>query len=419
MTETIPHIPITPIPAPSSTDLDDVDNTYPLLQDLTIQDVVGPEAANRQPRALDVRTETIRGVLNQIVDIANALNANLLHRDGTSVGSYMRGELSMTNPTTAVAHRVTNTAVGVAAQDGVIKSQLDTLQTFVDGLQSGLTQYVKRDGSTPMTGNLNLGTHKVSNATSGVADDELITLGYATVQLDALVNGYVNRDGSIGMTGNLDMGGFRITNLDLSALTDDGDGVARSHLITAINTIAAIPTGTILFYAGWITSPPPPDGWLICDGRAVSRTTYSVLFALIGETYGVGNGSSTYNLPDFRGRIAMGLDNMGGTSADVVTDVAADSLGGTMGLETHTLVSGELPAHTHTYDDQYVAGTAGGAFVGPSVTNATSVLDEQVGRVTGSVGGGAAHNNVQPVMAVNVLIKYLVLFFALPFALYL
>jgi hypothetical protein len=79
MTEQIPHIPITQIPAPTSIDLTDTDNVYPLLEDLTTADSAGPEAANRQPRALDVRTETIRSVLNQIVDIANALNTNLLN----------------------------------------------------------------------------------------------------------------------------------------------------------------------------------------------------------------------------------------------------------------------------------------------------------------------------------------------------
>ena len=210
------------------------------------------------------------------------------------------------------------------------------------------------------------------------------------------------------MTGDLNLGSNKVTDLDLGTPLADGDGISRAYLLTVLSIIAETPPGTIAPFAGDVSISGPPIGWLLCDGQAVSRTTYAPLDTLMsaaGYPYGNGDGSTTFNVPDFRGRIAMGLDNMGGTSANIVQDAAADTLGGTLGAETVVLSTSHLPLHTHTYDDQYVAGTSGGAFVGPNVTNTASQLDS-TSRTTGSTGSGAAHENVQPTMAMNVLIKF-------------
>lgn len=74
-------------------------------------------------------------------------------------------------------------------------------------------------------------------------------------------------------------------------------------------------TGTVLPFAG----SAAPDGWILCYGQAVSRTAYANLFAVIGTTFGTGDGSTTFNLPDLRGRIAAGKDNMGGSAAGRLT----------------------------------------------------------------------------------------------------
>ena len=118
------------------------------------------------------------------------------------------------------------------------------------------------------------------------------------------------------------------------------------------------PTGVIMSYAG--TTAPNAD-WLLCDGSAVSRTTYSVLFALVSTSFGTGDGSTTFNVPDLRGRVAIGLDNLGGSSADRITDANADDLNNTGGGSESTTSTGsvgtsggtaittaQMPAHTHT-----------------------------------------------------------------------
>ena len=70
-------------------------------------------------------------------------------------------------------------------------------------------------------------------------------------------------------------------------------------------------TGSLIAFAG----ATAPQGYVLCDGRAVSRTTYSALFRTIGTTYGAGDGSTTFTVPDLRGRALFGADAMGGTAA--------------------------------------------------------------------------------------------------------
>jgi len=97
-----------------------------------------------------------------------------------------------------------------------------------------------------------------------------------------------------------------------------------------------IPTGIIEMFAG----STAPNGWLICNGDAVSRSAYSDLFKIIGTTYGVGNSNSTFTLPDMRGRCPIGV----GTGASLT----ARTLGSNVGAETATLAETNLPSHTHT-----------------------------------------------------------------------
>ena len=138
----------------------------------------------------------------------------------------------------------------------------------------------------------------------------------------------------------------------------------------------------------------PPSGWIFCDGAAVSRVTYAELFAAIGTTYGAGDGSTTFNLPDLRGRVPVGLD---------LTQIEFDNLGEKGGAKTHTLTQAEMPSHTHTVkgysgvDDLNFTGL-NGAF---AAADAVTPFDQQ----TAATGGGAAHNNLQPYNVVNFIIS--------------
>jgi microcystin-dependent protein len=103
------------------------------------------------------------------------------------------------------------------------------------------------------------------------------------------------------------------------------------------------PTGSVIAFAG---SSAPTD-WLLCYGQAVSRTTYASLFAIVSTTYGVGDGTTTFNLPDLRGRTVAGVDNMGGSDAGRL-DIA-NSSGVVVGSQYVTLTSAQsgVPAHSH------------------------------------------------------------------------
>lgn len=96
-----------------------------------------------------------------------------------------------------------------------------------------------------------------------------------------------------------------------TALVTQDQGMARGHM----GADAALPAGLGPFpFAGTAA----PSGWLLCFGQAVSRSTYAALFAAIGTLYGAGDGSTTFNLPDCRGRSPFGKDDMGGTAAGVL-----------------------------------------------------------------------------------------------------
>lgn len=134
-----------------------------------------------------------------------------------------------------------------------------------------------------------------------------------------------------------------------------GDGAASARVIAdgavGLAELAAevlnrlSPIGSVQDYAG--SGDPAGGAWLLCDGRAVSRATYAALFTAIGTTYGAGDGSTTFNLPDFRGRVAVGPDNMGTAAGDAARLAGPDARGQVGGAENVALTEAQLPAHTH------------------------------------------------------------------------
>lgn len=163
-----------------------------------------------------------------------------------------------------------------------------------------------------------------------------------------------------------------------------------------------VPPGTVMQYAG----SSVPSGWLDCDGSAVSRTTYAALFSAIGITWGPGDGSTTFNVPDLRGRAAIGV----GTGSGLTNRV----LGVNGGSETQALTTAELASHTHTVTDpghshlQTGYGSAGAAIVAAGANFAavpTNTVSNTTGITIGSAGSGNAHNNMQPFANLYHIIK--------------
>lgn len=155
----------------------------------------------------------------------------------------------------------------------------------------------------------------------------------------------------------------------------------------------AMPAGVVLPYAGGTA----PTGYLFCTGGAISRTTFAALFAVVGTTYGAGDGSTTFNLPDLRGRFPLGRDNMGGTAASRVTFLPATELGHAGGAQSHTLTITEMPPHNHGLKN--ATNTSGGnanTWAGNLTTDA----------VINSQGSGVPHNNMPPYIALNYIIKF-------------
>lgn len=174
-------------------------------------------------------------------------------------------------------------------------------------------------------------------------------------------------------------------------------------------------TGMVVPFAG----SSAPTGWLMCYGQAVSRTTYAALFALISTTYGTGDGSTTFNLPDLRGRAVFGVDNMGGSAASRVTagvsGITGTSLGATGGNEAmhqHSHANSlSDPGHTHYYHgtstpNSNVASVGSNNYGGSDLIVDGAVRSATTGiTITNANAGTGSSQNMPPAMLLNYIIK--------------
>lgn len=204
----------------------------------------------------------------------------------------------------------------------------------------------------------------------------------------------------------LDNTGSKIIDLAIASEATAKAGTNNTELMTPLRVkqAAAAPTGVIFPFAG----PSAPTDFLLCYGQSVSTSTYADLFATIGYTYG-GSGSS-FNVPDLRGRVVAGQDDMGGTSANRLTGqtggLNGDTLGGTGGAETHTLTEAQLPTHSHSMGEntRVQAGLDNGRAFSGTFTSSQNNSDN-ITYSTQNTGGDEAHNNVQPTIVLNYIIK--------------
>ena len=184
------------------------------------------------------------------------------------------------------------------------------------------------------------------------------------------------------------------------ATTQAGNAAtSASSAASAAQTIYdATNVGAVLDFTG----SSAPTKTLLAYGQAVSRTTYATYFALVGTTYGAGDGSTTFNMPDLRGRTAIGKDNMGGSAASRVTSSSTNganstTLGGAGGAETHTLTTAQLPDYAAGASNaRAVTSGAGGLSTGAGTGFASGSSS-----IALTNGSGSAHSNTQPWMALN------------------
>ena len=189
-----------------------------------------------------------------------------------------------------------------------------------------------------------------------------------------------------------------------AAIMQGRDGEAQSLLIVGlIGGSPGVPSGSVQAFAG----ASAPDGWLLCQGQAVSRTQYPILFGVIGTTYGSGNGSTSFNLPDYRGRTLVGVDS---SQSEFAT------LGKDGGAKTHTLTIDETPEHRHQfhgdngaesygYTLRYAHSSGGSAASGISGNFLTSHVHAPDGELVSGGGMDKPHNNLQPYLTAQFIIK--------------
>jgi microcystin-dependent protein len=175
-----------------------------------------------------------------------------------------------------------------------------------------------------------------------------------------------------------------LTNKTITGGTVNATTLQQGGVAAVLSTDSRLnPVGIVSPFAG----SSAPTGWLLCDGTAISRTTYSALFGVVGTTYGAGDASTTFNVPDLRGRTPIGA----GTGAGLT----ARTLGATTGVESVTLTAAQsgLPAHTHTNSASTT--TTGGSH-GHTATGSTSITggSHAHGHDISASGGGSHTHDV-------------------------
>lgn len=173
--------------------------------------------------------------------------------------------------------------------------------------------------------------------------------------------------------------------------TVSGTALSASNKVVDHATISGV-------ISMWGTTTAP-TGWLLCDGSAVSRSTYSVLFGILGTTYGAGNGTTTFNLPNLKGKVPVGYNS---------SETEFDAIGETGGEKTHLLTGEEsgIASHSHGQQD-WSSGTGSTKIISQTTSyNATPTTDRLPPTTTiANTNALSAHNNLQPYITLSFIIK--------------
>ena len=329
---------------------------------------------------------TMTGALTLAADPSSALHAaTKQYVDSVTTGAALRS-----NNLSDLANAVTARSNIAAAGTGVANT-FSQPQTFSGGIASSF----------------------VVKATGGNEGGEF---HLERPSSNSTLAGNVAFDSCLDLVRIFENGGtYRGAYIDLSKCAT---GVGSS-VVTSSDPTPLPPAGALMPYAG----AAEPSGWLFCNGREVSRSTYANLFSAIGTIYGAGNGSTTFNLPDLRGRIPVGHDSMGGVgpASRVTSTVSPDgqTLGAVGGNETHQLSPAQMPSHQHLVftntrltdinglnisSTNYAVRENDDASSSLNYRTKASATPASVG-LTSAAGSSLAHNNVQPSIILNYIIK--------------
>ena len=380
---------------------------------------------------LDSGTITVTTVGVQSSDFANdGFTVSLAGADLTGNKTITFPDINGTILTDANANLGAETtssgdADHVLINDGGVLKRITPSDLGIGGVPAAddITAGNSNVNLTTSSGQINIGPAGSDQDVNIKGTDSDGNTNFVAVNVDMSENGLVTFSDSIkiknnGTIGNPTAADIITLNSDTTVTFKDDIKIKNSGTIGSVgspnamsvssggvvtfNSVPALPaatpfvflTGMIVPYAGVIANQAAAlalasNGWLLCDGSEVSATTYAALKALLTTTYGAytngsgGSGTSHFRLPDLRGRVIAALDNMGGSSANVVTSTEADNLGQVLGAQEHTLTPSQtaLVGHGHT-----ATSTATSTSTSTSTATSTSIAHRTSGQSAGSTG---------------------------------
>lgn len=305
--------------------------------------------------------------------------------------------------------------IAEALADGALSTQM-LADTSVTTNKIGSNQV-----TTAKIADSNITTSKIVDAgvtTAKIADSGVTTAKIAAnaITSDKILDGTITTadignnqitsakilDGAVTSADIADGGVASVDLADSSVISPKvaANAIDYTKLAAAVQQ-ALCPPGTILPYAG----NSAPDGWLLCNGATVSRSTYKALYDIVGTRFGYGNNSSTFHLPDFRGRFLRGWDGGAGNDPDRGSRIAMNA-GGATGDAVGSIQGDQFRTHAHGYQDIYFSEHGGSVSIPNAMGSGKTDNDNagfQMDRISSNTGG----NETRPVNAnVNYIIKY-------------
>lgn len=258
--------------------------------------------------------------------------------------------------------------------------------TVVDGASDFILGYdtsassLRKIKPNNIVGDASISTNKIANlsVTTGKMADLAVTTG-------KIVDSAVTTNKIAALSPNPE-GTYGASSL-IPTIVVNSRGQVTSVTTSALPVAESFLVGMVMPYAG----SSAPSKWSLCDGSEISRTTYASLFSVIGTTYGAGNGSTTFRLPDLRGKTTVGAGTGSGLTQRNLADAG--------GAETVTLGINQIPSHSHsaaTVGSNFFNGTAEQGTIGGRASSGS----------TGNAGGGQSHSNMQPFLVLNYIIYH-------------